>query len=60
MLARASLVERLGKAESRLWEASRFVVLSSIEGGSDTLDVVSLSARLDKVSGVLGRGMGKV
>jgi len=46
-LARASLVELLGKAKSRLWMASRFVVLSSTKGDGNTLDVVSQSAHLD-------------
>ena len=45
------------KAESRLWKASRFVVVSSIKGDSSVLDVVSQSAHLGWVSGVLGRGM---
>jgi len=40
--------------------ASRFGVLSSTKGDSSVLDVVSQSAHLGWVSGVLDRGMSKL
>ena len=48
------------KAESRLWKASRFGVLSSTKGDSNVLDVVSQSAHFGWVSRVLGGGMSNV
>ena len=43
-LACASLVELLGKAKSRLWKTSRFVVLRLTKGDSNILDIVSQSS----------------
>jgi len=48
------------KAESMLWKASRLVVLRSTKGDSSSLNVVSQSAHLGWIFGVLGRGVSKV